>query len=286
MTYEVPDLNIQEPLSTEGSNSNGEEEDFKYLDDIVNEMSSAGSLSPEESPRQSMNNHANRLRASLSTIKSPRCLRRFIFCRDDAILGSNDDNTSHKSSENLSISPRSFSLSPRSFSSTGSSRHSSAGSTSGSEKAQSREDLSLYLSTSSSTDSTSLCTRILNTMEKLDQQEIRLKKLAATSGDLKLVIKDDTVLLSMGGNKPQSSLQRSSESINMTEQGDTQKAYLAYLDYVSTEEELAEALGEYEASMMKRTPGSVDEMGSDDMFPKVHAAAVQRLRRNPRNQSL
>jgi hypothetical protein len=285
MTFEVPDLKIHEPLSAKSSNSNGEEEDFKYRDDIVNELSSAGSLSPEESPRLQMGavgqkknaNHAKKLQASLSNIKSPRCLRKFMFRREDAILGSNDDNISHKSSENLV-------LSPRPLNSTGSSRHSSASSNVETclEKTQTSEELSMYPSTGPSTDSTSLCSKILEKMEKLDELEKKLKKLK--TGDMRLVIKDDTVVLSMGSKTPPN-LQRTN-SVNMLAHCETKCAYLAYLDYLSNEEELAEALGEYEASMVKRRRSSdnnlMDEEESEDMFPKVHAAAVQRLRRNPR----
>lgn len=304
MTYEVPDLKIHSPLSNQGSVNNdehdlGEDEDFKYFDDVVNELSSAGSLSPEESPRPqtpspsaiskkeaaAVSKQANKLKTSLANIKSPRCLRKFMFRREDAILaGKNDDDTgcnnalsssNNRSSENIVLSPRPF------LDSTGSSRHNSTGSTetppSAGAASTNVDELNLCAaslsSAASSVDSTSLCNRIMTKMEELDRLERQLKRLK--SGDMRLVIKDDTVLLSMGNN---------TDSTNILEQSETQCAYLAYLDYLSLEEELAEALGEYEASMVKRrsSDNQADTEQGEDLFPKVHAQAVERLRRNPR----
>ena len=314
MTYEVPDLKIHSPLSNQGSLSNdehelGEDEDFKYFDDVVNELSSAGSLSPEESPRPQIPSpsavckkeaaavckQTNKLKTSLANIKSPRCLRKFMFRREDAILsGKTDDDTSNsialastnnRSSENIVLSPRPF------LNSTGSSRHNSTGSTetppagaAGTNVDELNMCATSLSSSASSVDSTSICTRIMTKMEELDRLERQLKRLK--SGDMRLVIKDDTILLSMGNNSrtAQNSEMKHTDSANILDQSETQCAYLAYLDYLSLEEELAEALGEYEASMVKRrsNDNQKDAEQSEDLFPKVHAQAVERLRRNPR----
>ena len=281
MTYKVPDLVSNDEL--------GEDEDFKYFDDVVNEMSSPGSLSPEESPRPqtpspsavckkeaaAVCKQTNKLKTSLANIKSPRCLRKFKFRREDSILsGKTDDDTSNsialastnnRSSENIVTSPRPF------LNSTRSSRNNSTGST---ETPPAVDELNLCAasisSSASSIDSTSICTRILTNIEELDRLKRQVKRLK--SSDMRLVIKDDTVLLSMGNSSrtAQNSEIKHTDSSNILEQSETQCAYLAYLDYLSLEQELAEDLGEYEANMVKRRSNNyqTDAGQSEDLFQK------------------
>ena len=172
-----------------------------------------------------------------------------------------DDSDSRTTSESLSVSARLHN-------STASSRHGSSSSSNSDvpnqEKGLTNDVLDFG---NENSQPSSLCSRILTKMEELDELEEKLKSL---KGNIKLVIKEDQMLVSL------CSVQQSN-NCDLAESAQAQRAYLAYLDYLSTENELEEALCEYEESMVKRSTANGEESG--ELFPKVHAVAVDRLRR-------